>query len=451
MQSTNKPQSDHSLLEPTQPSPALLERTQPHPAHQKQAQQDPVHLEPNLTQLKQAQPDTTTSRSYVVPLSLWEQLIGATRNYFHLQCWAKTLQPLFNVSVVEPYLRFNRSILGFPFWDKSDRFTNLTLSSLYNMSRWPQLWPRQGGDLAPIVSSDDMWRDIAQNEKVVIFVEGKYLQTKEKRCRFTLKRRKIDLKGYENLRVQRTVCINFNHQMSPHEFNQLVFGDLLNQSGRDFIVLFDEWRGIGGSRMFIKLPSCSYEPKRSVSHLSGRVMADAEAYAKTHLGGFGQYISVSARFEKISYDYYSVSQKKRRQDVETAISESMQKLRDLKKKSSVTKVYLAYDFGQFGSSTFKHSKFYNSSDLLTKFLYDVYDGKVTYSEYEQSFMALGFGNPGYIATVQMAISSRGKCLLRIGFGGSIDFVTTIFRSNHQSPFCIVCVPARVCKHFKKEG
>ena len=50
--------------------------------------------------------------------------------------------------------------------------------------------------------------------------------------------------------------------------------------------------------MFIKLPSCSYEPKRSISHLSERVMADAEAYAKTYLGGFGQYIPEKRRTKK---------------------------------------------------------------------------------------------------------------------------------------------------------
>ena len=124
----------------------------------------------------------------------------------------------------------------------------------------------------------------------------------------------------------------------------------------------------------------------------------------------------------------------------------MTKVHELKQKSSVERVYLSYDFGQFGSRTFaSHGHFYNSSDLLIKFQEDLYEGRLNHSAYEHSFMTLKYQNPGYIALVQMTLSSKAKCLLKIGWGSSIEFVTVLFQNNHTQPFCMICAPHNVCK------
>ena len=133
-----------------------------------------------------------------------------------------------------------------------------------------------------------------------------------------------------------------------------------------------------------------------------------------------------------------------RRDVEAAIKEAMTALNTLKEKNSVERVYLAYDFGKFGSRTFEINKFYSSSDLLIKFQEDLYEGRLNHSAYEHSFMTLKYQNRGYIAMVQMILASKGKCLLKMGWGFCIDFVTTLFKTNHQKPYCIQCAPTKIC-------
>ena len=390
-------------------------------------------------------------RSYVVAFSLWEQLLGATQSFAQLQCWAKNLGKKSSVSVVEPYLKINRSNLGFSIAQSSTLFSNISLSSVYDMDTWDTLWPNDGGSLAPIVSKDTFLNEVTRFEKNVTLIQFKYLNTNKKVCDFSWNIGTLmeDLEHYR-LTVTRKVCINLLKLIKSDDFKNLIIGDVGDHSVQNTVFIFKEWRGIGGSsRTNINLYSCMKEVKHDRVHPSEEVLRDAESYAQRYLGGFGQYVSVHARFEKVSLHYSTLSMKQKRHEVELAIAESMVKISGLKKKGSVKTVYLTYDYGQFGSRTFELGKFYNSSDLLIKFQEDLYEGRMSPSEYEQSFMTFRYRNPGYIAMVQMTISSRGRCLLRLGWGYSIHFGVAVFKANHARPFCYDCVPYNICKNLKK--
>ena len=119
-------------------------------------------------------------------------------------------------------------------------------------------------------------------------------------------------------------------------------------------------------------------------------------------------------------------------------------MRELKKLFNLTKVHLSYDYGRFGSQTFKHNMFYKSEDLLMKFQNDLYGGEVSFPEYEQSYTTLFSTNPAYVALVQMALSSRGRCLVQIGWGSSIGLVNKNFKMSHSRPYCINCINSDLC-------
>ena len=346
------------------------------------------------------------------------------------------------MNAVEPSLQVNLSRFGFSFANSSRHITDIRLSDLFDMSTWHTMWPGSASDLAPMVSRTIFLSEIRLYQKNVILVEIKYLKPRSA-CTFSWNTTTLmrELEDYQYLRVKRRACINFQRQLSVTDFKRQVFGDLGTENT---VVIFNQWRGVGSGRSPFHLPSCANDAKYNGIRQSKRVLKDAEIYANKYLGGFGQYISVSARFEKVDVHYQSQTLQQRRNSVKKAITESMKKIKILKDKNSKSNVYLTYDYGKFGSDTFKSGHYYNASDLLTGFYHDVYEGRMSHEEYELSFMTLSSRNPGYIAMVQMAVSSRGQCLLAIGSGHCIRNVVGLFKTSHSAPFCIDCAPANVC-------
>ena len=382
-----------------------------------------------------------SGRSYVLGANIWEQLLGGSKNILQLQCWAHTLGR--NLNVVEHSLKVNKSRLGFSFANSSRLFTDIHLSDLFDMSTWHTLWRGSASGLAPIVSRTIFLSEIRLYQKNVILVEIQYLKPGSA-CTFSWNTTTLmrELEDYQYLRVKRRACINLQRELSVTDFKRQVFGDIGTEN---IVVIFQQWRGIGRIRSYFRLPSCAKEAKYNGFRQSNQVLKDAEIYANKYLGGFGQYISVSARFENVDVHYESKTLQQRRNSVKIAITESMKKIRILKDKHSKSSVYLQYDYGKFGSESFKHDSYFNASDLLAGFQHDVYEGKMSHDEYEQSFMTFSSRNPGYIAMVQMAVSSMGQCLLVIGSGHCPRFVVGLFKTSHSAPLCIDCAPANVCR------
>ena len=382
-----------------------------------------------------------SGRGYVVALGFWEQLMGASKNLFHLQCWANTLGS--GVSVVQPFLLTDRTGLGLSFASDSTAVSKLGLDTLYNTTTWTQQWT-EADLLAPLVSREDLISEISQFEKSVILVEVKYLShSQHTKCNFTWDAKDVvkDLKQYQNLRVARNVCINLQREISPNTFSSLVCGDLAPHNS---LVIFKEWRGLGPRRIYIHLPSCHKPANYHHFQLNNQVQRDAESYVDTHLGGVGQFISISARFEKMSRKYASMTVAQRQREIAVLIPQALSEVRELQRIHNVKKVHLAYDYGQFGSGSFKLHNYYSSEDMLIKFQNDVYNGTVLFTEYEESYRALSSTNPAHVALVQMAVSSMGKCLVQIGWGHIADLTKELFMRTHQNPYCIKCVPAGVC-------
>ena len=284
-----------------------------------------------------------SDRGYIVALTFWEQLVCASKNLAHLRCWAKTLDS--GVSVVQPFLLTNRSGLGFTFASESS-VSPLSLYNVYNMATCDRKTP-----FAPLVSKKDLLSDMNQFAMHVILVQIKYLPSRtDTSCTFSWNTTDVmeQLQDYEYLYAARNVCINLIREITPSEFKSLVFG---NKPPKSSLVIFNEWRGFGPGRTYIRRPYCP----NTVCNLSNKVWRDAENYAKKHLKDFDNYISVSARFEKVHKRYASMKNDERRQIIVRVTEQALKKVRELKKLFNLTKVHLSYDYGRFGSQTFKHN------------------------------------------------------------------------------------------------
>ena len=361
-----------------------------------------------------------------------------------LQCWTKTLGKNF-ISVVEPQTVKERSILGFSFGNHSLPVA----SDIFDMSTWYTQWPKKGPPLAPLTTRADFISEITNFHKDVILVEVNYKWTKKWECEFKWKIEHLmkELAEYPLLKVVRKVCVYVSNGIPAKDFRKLVFGDLqINNT----VVVFSRWRGVGDVRVKMKGTPCIVAPRPYGSlRPSAGVVRDVELFANRHLGGFNSYVSVSARFEKLPPEYWTLSQKQRRKKIAEAIDKAMPMIESLKNESGVNGTYLAYDYGKFGSRTFEQNSYYHSKDLLEKFQEDIYDGKLPYSEYKKLWGTFKFQNPGYIAMAQMTLSSRAKCLYIIGWGHCIEFVTSLFKAFHRGQkLCVSCYSKRLCSQIK---
>ena len=384
-----------------------------------------------------------SGRGYVVAFGFWEQLMGATRNLLQMQCWASTLGS--GVSVVQPLLLSNSSGLGLSFASDRTDVSKLGLDTLFNMTTWSQQWTG-ASPLAPLVSREDVISEISQFKKSVVLVEVKFSSTLYTKCRFTWDVMHVmeGLIQYQNLNVARNVCINAEKAISPSTFRSLVLGDLVPQ---DSLIIFQEWRGLNMWRMNINLRSCTEQADRHHLHLSNQVWKDAKNYVNTHLGGIGQFISTSARLEQMYVKYTALTLEQKQIKIKTLIPQALSEVRELQRKHSVKNVYLTYDYGRFGSGTFKDRHYYYLEDTLKKFQTDLYNGTVSFAEYEESLRALSYTHPAYVALVQMAVSSMGKCLVQIGWGHVINLTKELFKRTHHYPHCIKCLSPDGCHHI----
>ena len=288
--------------------------------------------------------------SYVVGRSNWEQLMASSTNFQQLMCWTKTLDGQSPVHVVEPDFKADSSGLGLSFIKNN---TSPKLSDVFDLNSWYKQWPTRGGPLAIMDSRNEFLSVISTFEKNAILVQFDYRPFELRLCEFSWDTTNLmaELKHYPLLNISRKVCINVNKLLTSEQLRALILGDVPLQNT---VIIIDEWRGLGSSRALVKGECSNY------THLqpSASAMEDAKMYADKYLGGFGQYISVSARFEKV---YGRTMQKRRRNKVAKAISMIKKTISTHKKQKQINKIYLSYDFGRFGSLSFRRKNFYDSS------------------------------------------------------------------------------------------
>ncbi len=258
-------------------------------------------------------------------------------------------------------------------------------------------------------------RELSTFNKIVILVEMYYSLTAMPispiPCTFNWSKELDSMNPSlrHRLKVLRTVCID-GKQTSLKRFNQQVFGDV---STRDCLIIFSEWRGFGSTRLTVRLPPCAETGSYACKvPLSQSIRKNAAIYARNYLGGTGQYLAIMARFERIAPRYWTLSKSENRKLMQRSMEGVLETWKKLKEETSLSKTFLTFDYGKFGSASFKQRNYYDAEDLLLNFHQTIYKGRMSFEEWENSFEVVAHTNQSaYIALLQLEVASSAKCVL----------------------------------------
>ncbi len=373
---------------------------------------------------------------YVISLSFWEQLTMSVMNLLDLQCWAATR----NLMVVEPLLAGPYAKFTF---NETLAQTWLTMSDVYNVSDWNRHSAQSG--LSPLVDRKEFF-DVALNLQMkVVLVQ---FQFDQKKCnfywpKFAGKRFLLALKQWE---VVRTVCTSYS-QPSFETFNELMFGS--KYPPQNTVVIFSLWPGFEPISIPHALSMCK-EGRKYVCQKppSERLLRDAKLYADRYLGGFGQYLAIVARFEKPVAVYWELDPQQYREAIANRIAEATGSWEDLKKNTSLSSTFLSFDYGSFGSDTFRKKNYYGSQQTLEHFHQTVYDNQLSLTEWEESFEKITHINhTAYVTLLQLQIAAHAKCIVIVGVWSSYQKVIhQTYLRYHPNNACVHIIGAVGNKH-----
>ncbi len=93
-------------------------------------------------------------------------------------------------------------------------------------------------------------------------------------------------------------------------------------------------------------------------------------------------------------------------------------------KTSFSKTFLTFDYGKFRSDYFKQWNYYDAEDLLLNFHKSIYEGSMSFEEWENSFDVVAHTNQSaYIAvgsSHQCQVCATSNCINLFGVvGGSL--------------------------------
>ena len=359
-----------------------------------------------------------SGNGYVIVLDFYEQQTMATQNLLELEVWAA----MHNLKVVEPFV-YN-SCLRFSF-NESHASKMVKMGDMYDMTDWEKF--AKSNTISSIVKRETFLNETSHFQKNVILVQILYGNP----CTFARHNESgLDLfmKGNEYLTEVRRQCIS-NDQPSAQAFSKLVFGEV---SPRDSVVIINEWRGFGAGRVNFKQMLYSKAKTYMTQKVpSNRILKDAESYAQKHLGGFGNYIALMGRFEKPVNKYWSIGVEKRREAVKQCMKSALQVWNEMKRKTSTLTTFLTFDYGKFGSQTYKSSDYLGSEDDLRQFHHTIYGDTWTVEEWEQSFVDISHMEEcSYYSIMQAVIAAHAKGIILVGRSNFHKYLSALYVKNH---------------------
>ncbi len=348
--------------------------------------------------------NTAPRPGYVVSLSLWEQLTMAARNLIQLQCWAGRL----TLNVVEPSL--NSTYFMFTF-NQTRQNQLMRLDRLFDMEAWKRQSQEDG--IAPLVPREEFERELSVYDKNVILVQMSYsLQDGPSNlCSFNWSREISPGLLRYRMHVVRSVCVDGN-QKTLADFDHIIFGNIPRENS---VVIFNEWRAFGPDRLVPK-PSCakagSYACRKPLSH---SIKMDAEIYAQRYLGGIGQYLAIMTRFERTVPKFWTLTKAGNKKHLQRNMENVLNTWVKLKEDHPHMITFLTFDYGKFGSDSFKQWDYFGAEDLLLGFHRTIYEGNLSLDEWESSFGEVAHTDQSaYIAMLQLQIVSNAKCVILAG-------------------------------------
>ena len=379
-----------------------------------------------------AAPVVQHDHGYLLELHASDQLTGGAMNILSIQCMASKLSP--KLIVVEPFCMNSSygAVLEVEDRESFDRENNVKLRDIYDIDAWNKVSDRYHYNrLAPWGSFiNDAPRDL-------ILVENQWGRD----CNLSALTAKFSgfFKTF-SFQIVKTVCLNFKNSgaMNAGQFKGVVYGEYAPEQ---VTVIIDRLPGIGGVGPWntaVESQSCSKAHYWGViindMPSSKRIKRDAEEYIRRYLGGKKDFVSLMIRLEHS----YMATTKPKIEQVKLVLEESRQKWTAVKSRQKLSSTFLAFDVGKYGSAEFYLGNRGPMGEILAemhRFFDSLYNGSISYSEWEDSFVEVsgvksGSGVSGYVAILQKEIASQGRCLILVGGGSFQDSAGHLHRLAH---------------------
>ncbi len=377
---------------------------------------------------------------YVLALKNWEQQTAGSANLMSLQCWAATLR----LVVVEDFIitsefRVPDELIVNASTATPNKFVRL--HQLYDIGNWNSY--SRDECYAPLVK----WEEFLCNApRQVILVHIAYKQSNvsgelrgcppEHEYNKTFTHKLSRFLQFHSFKINREVCLVTNNEWSTRTFNSLIVGNMTSTA----TVIINLWKGIGttttttGNRIFLTDTRCDRNNffLQSFNRPSTKLLKDVRLYREQILKN-KDYIAVMVRLEflareLIQKDSWSASQ---------CLNGVLSILNQVANDNALEKTFWSWDVGRYGSVA------YSRSEKMLQFGQEMFKlakqhHNITYSEVEENLTRVsGTTNEGYIASLQLNIAVRAKCLVLIGGGSFQEHASGIFRSLHQETSCII--------------
>ena len=417
---------------------------------------------------------TTKRQGYVTALSYNGQQGAGIQALISLQCWATSFN--LPVKILEPIMP-KTTFLSFPHQDENDTLT--TFGDLFDLVNFNKV-SQSIGYQVPIGTREDFFsnaprevilirekmvpRNVSMAERILKVVwSADSAQNEDKHCYQddkVIKAMTPLLK--ENFCITKVIeglfSLKSHYIFSDKEIQDVIYD---NRSPEDITLVFSFWRTpwYVENRELNQPNMCEHAGRQSDKTQflpSQRLLSDSIRYEREYLGSSNE-VALMLRIEHM---IEFVDQNKN-----TALDEPWTVDTCLLEALKITKGYLTsglpmvtLDMGKFGSEYWNFLVRTRGVDFdgLTRkselLLETLFDGKLTFDEWEDSFTRAtgGVEHSGYISALQRTLASRAKCLVLVGGGNFQDLALKDYQRNHpnKDDQCVhhVCIKIRTNSH-----
>lgn len=383
---------------------------------------------------------------YVLASSYFDQITGSMANFVSMQCWAASLGA--RLRVVEPFLVHSTYGVNLSEIASEGRVQDRTkLSDLFNKTEWTMMT----SVFAPVVSWNFFLRDAPRR---LILVDRGCIQRDDpldkcEDCVSLIDSLKFSPSAETFARacgfaVVRRICIPATFTLA-HKFKSVIYGP---HDPSKVVVMFESWGGIQQAEYSIRmgisdLQECSRMNFYLNIPVSSKIADDAKRYVQKYIPT-ADYIAVMVRMQYIAMtynDFYGLSREEIVSKLSVCFETITRKVTEMMIGYGIKSVLLTLDCRKQGSYYFQESTelgsiLANSTGILYRMLYG---DSSSLSQWDESFDAVARSkNPGYVATLQKYLASRGRCLLTVGTG-SFQFMAETMYMNYHSQSGTSCM------------
>ena len=386
-----------------------------------------------------------TDYGYVLQLNVRGQMTASAMNVLSMQCMVSQLSS--KLVVVEPFVV--DSTFGVTLTEDQEKFDILNALRLGDIYDWNSTNAKRlpNHQLAS-------WEDFIENAPRDVILTGS-----DGNCESQIELLKERHSGFFDkfgFRVVRTACTKLS-TLTTTKFIEVVYGKYAMEAISLVITsqtvklqkLFHTDSG-GGYGACTKGTSANIIVNW-LQH-SNKVKADADTYIAKYLGGNTNYISVMVRLEKFMMALSRQSPSIRPTKVKQAFKDIINKWSDVRKEMKIESTLVTVDVGKYGSNVFNWKKFSSPKAInmtlilseLSKFFNRIYDGRLSFTEWEDSFESVSSldrptGLSNYVGILQKELASRGRCLIQFGggsFGANAAKMYINNRGKEKSDVCL---------------